>query len=68
MLETTERERADARPLMTMPEVARALGCNRVTAWRRAVRGELPHVRAGNRLLVPRAKLAAILGVEAEEL
>ena len=70
MQEATERQqqRADARPLMTIPEVARVLGCDRSTAWRRAVRGEFPHVRAGNRLLVPRAKLAAMLGVKVEEL
>lgn len=58
----------DARPLMTIPEVAKVLGCNRATAYRRAVRGDIRHVRAGKRLLVPRAKLAVMLGVGVEDL
>ena len=64
----SRQERADGRHLLTIPEAANALGVSRQTAWRRAMRGELPYVRAGNRMLVPRAKLAELLGVKVEDL
>lgn len=48
-------------------EVAELLGVSRSTAYDAVRRGELPAVRLGRRLLVPRARLEKLLGCEAEE-
>jgi excisionase family DNA binding protein len=47
---------------MTIPEVARLLGISRSAAYRAVARGEIPTIRIGRRLLVPTAKLYAMLG------
>ena len=41
----------------TIPEAARRLGIGRNTAYEAARTGELPTIRIGKRLLVPRAAL-----------
>jgi excisionase family DNA binding protein len=47
---------------MTIPEAAELLGISRSAAYRAVTRGELPTIRIGRRLLVPTAKLYAMLG------
>jgi excisionase family DNA binding protein len=47
---------------MTIPEAARLLGISRSAAYRAVARGEIPTIRIGRRLLVPTAKLYAMLG------
>ena len=47
----------------TIEEVAQMLGVGRSTAYDAARRGELPVVRLGRRLLVPRARLNEFLGI-----
>ena len=46
----------------TIEEAARLLGVSRGTANESARRGELPTLRLGRRLLVPRARLEELLG------
>jgi len=45
----------------SIPEAAALLGINRNTAYEAAARGELPVIKIGKRLLVPRARLEAML-------
>jgi excisionase family DNA binding protein len=45
----------------TVPEAAQLLGVSRGVAYEAARTGELPVVRLGTRLLVPRARLEALL-------
>jgi excisionase family DNA binding protein len=47
---------------MTIPEAARLLGISRSAAYRAVARGEIPTIRIGRRLLVPTARLYAMLG------
>jgi excisionase family DNA binding protein len=51
---------------MTVEEVAKALGISRAFAYEAVHRGDIPHIRIGRRMLVPRAALARVL--EAVEL
>lgn len=43
-------------------EAARLLGIGRATAYEAARTGQLPTIRIGRRLLVPRAQLLALVG------
>lgn len=56
----------DERLTVTIPEAARLLGISRNSAYQAASRGEIPTVRVGRLLLVPVARLRALLG-EGEE-
>jgi excisionase family DNA binding protein len=47
---------------MTIPQAAELLGISRSAAYRAVARGEIPTIRIGRRLLVPTAKLYAMLG------
>ena len=47
---------------LTVPEAAALLGIGRDLAYRAAATGELPTVRIGRRILVPRRQLALMLG------
>jgi excisionase family DNA binding protein len=51
-----------ARRTYTVEEAAAILGIGRQTAYLAAKSGDLPTVRVGGRLLVPRARLAELLG------
>jgi excisionase family DNA binding protein len=51
-------------PTLTVEQAATLLGISRGLAYEAARRGELPTIRLGRRLLVPRAKLLALLGEE----
>lgn len=44
------------------PDVGRMLGVSRGTVYEMARRGELPVIRCGRRLVVPLARLRAMLG------
>lgn len=48
---------------MTVDEAAAALGISRAFAYEAVTRNEIPHVRIGRRILVPRAALERMLGV-----
>jgi excisionase family DNA binding protein len=47
---------------MTIPEAAELLDVSRSAGSRAVARGEIPTIRIGRRLLVPTAKLYAMLG------
>jgi excisionase family DNA binding protein len=51
-----------ARLTYTVPEAGRRLGVSRGVAYLAAARGEIPTIRIGRRLLVPRAALDRLLG------
>ncbi len=46
---------------MTVEEAASALGISRAFAYEAVTRNEIPHVRIGRRILVPRAALERML-------
>jgi excisionase family DNA binding protein len=50
---------------LTVPEAAELLGIGRALAYEGVRDGSIPSVRIGRRVLVPRAKLLALLGEEA---
>lgn len=50
------------RRTLTVEEAARLLGIGRGAAYEAARRGELPSVRLGRRILIPRHALGALLG------
>jgi excisionase family DNA binding protein len=52
------------RPTCTIEEAAELLGIHRDTAYKAARSGDLPTLRLGRRLLVPTARLRALLGVD----
>ncbi len=56
---------ADAKRTYTLQEVAEMLGIGRNNAYRAAQAGEIPTIRIGRRLLVPKAALEKMLAIEA---
>lgn len=48
-------------PVLTIEEAAKVLRISRGSAYEAARTGELPTIRIGRRLLVPRARLRAML-------
>ena len=48
-------------PVMTVEEAAVVLRLSRGTAYEAVRRGDIPTIRIGRRLLVPRARLMAML-------
>ncbi len=54
-----------AKATMTIEEVAKALGIARMTAYQAARRGEIPTIRIGRRLLVPRIAFERMLNADA---
>jgi len=51
------------RATYTVEEAARLLGIGRNQAYEAAKRGEIPAIRAGKRVLVPKAPFHRLLGV-----
>jgi excisionase family DNA binding protein len=49
---------------LTVEQAAKHLGISRGLAYEAARNGQLPTIRLGRRLLVPRAKFLALLGEE----
>lgn len=55
----------EARPTVRVwPEAGQALGLSRSGAYEAASRGEIPTIRIGTKLLVPTARLRAMLGLD----
>jgi excisionase family DNA binding protein len=54
-------DESDARKTVTVPEAAEQLGISAWSYYQAVKRGELPALRVGRRLLVPVAKLRALL-------
>lgn len=52
---------------VTVEEAAQMIGISRTSAYQAARTGELPTIRIGRRLLVPRHALARMLYLEDEE-
>jgi excisionase family DNA binding protein len=48
-------------------EAAQALGISRAFAYEAVARGEIPCIRIGRRILVPKAALAKLLGGQPAE-
>ncbi|NRQ30680.1 helix-turn-helix domain-containing protein [Nonomuraea sp. NN258] len=48
---------------MTVAEAAALLGLHRDAAYEAVRRGDLPSIRIGRKILIPTAKLAAMLGL-----
>lgn len=53
-----------ARPTLTVEEAAGVLGVSRGAAYKAAQTGEIPTLRIGRRIVVPTARLLALLGGE----
>lgn len=61
----TSKTKAAPEPLtITIEDAARELGISRNTAYACARTGQIPTVRLGRRLLVPRAALERLLDVQ----
>lgn len=57
------------RIVYTVTEAAEILGISRPTAFQGVERGEIPHIRVGRRILIPKAaldKMLASAGSQAE--
>ncbi len=52
---------SESRKTLTVDETASALGISRNAAYEGVRRGEIPSIRVGRRLLVPRAALERML-------
>lgn len=57
-------ERPQLRSTMTVEEAAKALGISRATAYEAVSRGEIPAIRIGRRILIPKVALEKLLGGE----
>ncbi len=53
---------SDAPRVLTIAEAARVLRISRSAAYRAVRVGELPSIRVGRRVLVPRCRLEELLG------
>jgi excisionase family DNA binding protein len=62
----TTREDTDMARAATLsvPEAARLLGIGRNSAYDAVARGEIPSIRIGKRILVPRKRLESMLAGE----
>ena len=54
-------------PVLTVEEAAVVLRLSRGTAYQAVRRGDIPTIRIGRRLLVPRARLMAMLTGDAQK-
>jgi hypothetical protein len=52
----------DGRDAFTVDETGKILGISRASAFAAASRGDIPTIRIGKRLIVPRRGLEALLG------
>lgn len=51
---------------LTVEQAAKLLGIGRSTAYELVHTGDIPSLRLGRRIVVPRARLALLLGYEAD--
>ncbi len=61
MNEPLATNRTEERPVWTVEEAARLLGISRAHAYDLVARGELPHLRLGRRLVVPKHAIEVLL-------
>jgi excisionase family DNA binding protein len=57
----------DSRATLTVEETAALLGIGRGLAYEGVRDGSIPSIRIGDRILVPRARLMALLGEQADQ-
>lgn len=55
------RVERDTALVLTVEEAGRLLGISRGLAYELVARGELPHLRLGRRIVIPRTALEALL-------
>jgi excisionase family DNA binding protein len=60
----TASDRTESGPLLGAPEAAEILGVGLSVVYRAARAGQIPAVRIGRRMYVPRALLLQMLGIE----
>lgn len=53
----------EVRPHVSVEEAAAALGISRSSVYQAAVRGDLPAIRVGHRIVIPTARLREMLGL-----
>lgn len=58
---------SDSRLVLSVTEVAAALGISRTHAYELVARGELPSLRLGRRIVVPRRGLERLLDAGADD-
>ena len=63
-----QRGRPEGRRTLTVEEASVLLGVSRTSAYEAARAGQLPTIKLGRRLLVPRARLLALLGESDSEI
>ena len=61
MNEPLATTRTEVRLVWTVEEAARLLGISRAHAYDLVARGELPHLRLGRRLVVPKQAIEVLL-------
>ncbi len=65
-MQSSHGTQASSRLVLSVSEGAELLGISRDLAYDLAPRGELPTLRLGRRIVVPRARLLELIGVPAE--
>ncbi|MGZ4753434.1 MAG: helix-turn-helix domain-containing protein [Acidimicrobiia bacterium] len=61
MNDADDTTRNEERLVWTVEEAARLLGISRAHAYELVARGELPHLRLGRRVVVPKHAIEALL-------
>ena len=52
---------------LTVQEAAKALGISRNSAYSGVLRGDIPHVKVGKRILIPRKALEELLAIASKK-
>jgi excisionase family DNA binding protein len=66
-MDTTERSSSEERLVWSVEEAGRRLGISRAHAYELIARGEIPHLRLGRRLVVPKRAIEVLLaGADSE--
>jgi excisionase family DNA binding protein len=65
--ETSDRQGSGERLVYTVPEAGRLLGLGRNAAYAAAERGQIPTIRIGRLLRVPKVVLHRMLGISATQ-
>jgi excisionase family DNA binding protein len=60
-MDTTERIPSEERLVWSVEEAGRRLGISRAHAYELIARGEIPHLRLGRRLVVPKRAIELLL-------
>jgi len=62
-MDGADRIESDERLVWTVAEAGRMLGISRAHAYELVARGELPHLRRGRRVVVPKQAIEVLLAV-----